>query len=229
MRYGSGLQRAIGRRPTKVGVNGEKFRVPIRTSAPTEEESDPAALDHYWHPDRDGVESAPSAFQRELELISTDVRVVRPPANAPLLQPRAWLIWYRCGRVTHPLSPGWLMIRDWRDGKGQPLRLDDRVFSLLYAQSARVFGNAKKYWDHCLAEMNRDKAALNKLATNERKDVQSEFVDYMQIKNIGAGNKFAKHHDGTVIPSQGQRNWHLQERKRQMPSLVIQSERDARG
>ena len=106
------------RRARKLGPQGQHAKVAVDT---VERELPEAALDHYWYPEREGVEHAPEAFQRELALISPDVRVVRPPAGAPTYYKRAWLVWYRNGRVTHPLSPGWNLLRDWRDMHGEPL------------------------------------------------------------------------------------------------------------
>ena len=221
VRFGQGL----GRKPMKLGYGGERTSIPIDTDT---SELDAGGIDHYWHPDRDGVEQAPEAFARELAAISPDVKIVRPPENVTLYnKTRAWLLWYRCPRVTHHLSPGWLMLRDWRDSKGQPLPLDGRVGSYLYSVSARAFGSAKKYFDHCVEEMKREKASREKTYTDDRRDRQSEFADSLMIKNIGTGNKFARHHDGAILPSRGERNWSAQNRTRSIPSSLAKAEADA--
>lgn len=199
----------------KLGPGGRAFQESIASPAQALPDG---AMDYYWHPQRDGVEQAPDDFQRELALISTDVRVVRPPAGAPLYYTRAWLVWYRKPSVTHPLSPGWLMLRDWRDSAGEPLALDARVFSFLYSVSARVFGNGRKYWDHCVEEMKRDRAAKEKIHRDGNHDRTEDYRRFMQVKNIGAGNKFSLHHDGTVVPSRGQANWLHERRKRMRPA-----------
>lgn len=208
----------------KVGPQGQYLGQVVD---PNPRELVDAALDHYWHPNRDGVEQAPEDFQRELTLISDDVKVVRPPANAPLAYKRAWLVWYRKASVTHHLSPGWLMLREWRTASGEPLPLDARVFSYLYSVSARVFGNAVRYWDHCVAEMNREKAAREKIHQQGNHDRMRDYMDFTKIKNIGTGNKYALHHD-SVVPSRAQRNWLAERRQRMIPGEVRESEKRQR-
>ena len=34
-----------------------------------------------------------------------------------------------------------------------------------------------------------------------------DYIDFLQIKNIGEGNKFALNHDGSVVPSAGEMIW----------------------
>ena len=212
----------------KIGPGGRRIGIPV--AAPKEAVLPDEALDYYWHPDRDGVEHAPPEFVRDLQSIDlTDrVRIVRPPPGAPLIFKRAWLLWYRNPRVTHYLSPGWLMLCEWRGSDGEPLPLDSRVFSFLYSRSAKEFGNGKKYWDHCVAERNREKAAMNKVHTDGNHDRGEDYRKFMQIKNIGAGNKSALHDDGTVIPSRGQRNWLAERRQRMIPGEVAKQEAQQR-
>lgn len=211
------FQQRAGRTPGRVSPT----TIPIDTSIT---EYDEAGLDYYWHPDREGVETAPQWFQDELAAISTDVKVVRPPERAPLYFPRAWLVWYRKPDMKFPLSPGWLMLVDWRNQHGQPMQLDARVFSYLYSISARKFGNGEKYWRHCVEEMKREKAAKEKTYTNERRDRQNDYRNFTKIKNVGTGSKFARHGDGTVFPGKNALAMHLSERKRQIPSEVAKDE-----
>ena len=211
----------------KLGPNGQAFREPV--AAPACELVD-AAMDFYWHPDRDGVEQAPKPFMRDLRAVDQHdrVRVVRPPAGAPLFYSRAYLIWYRKPLITHYLSPGWLLLRHWRDAAGEPMPLDGRVFSYLYSVSAQQFGNGVRYFDHCVAEMKRDKATRSKTFDDGSKDRREDYRQFMQVKNIGAGNKFALHHDGTTMPSRGQANWLAERRQRMIPGEVAADERRQR-
>lgn len=207
----------------KLGPGGTPGRIAVDT---TERELPEAAMDHYWHPDREGVERAPDDFMRDLKAIDRydKVRIVRPPPNAPTYYKRAWLLWYRKPEVTHYLSPGWMMLRDWRSHDGEPLPLDQRVFSYLFSVSAEHFGGAKKYWDHCVEEMKRDKARREKIHTDGTHDRMEDYRQFMQIKSIGAGNKFALHHDGTNAPSRGQANWLSERRKRMIPGELLKDE-----
>lgn len=212
------FQQRTGRPLSKVGQNGR--RVPVQTHAI--KELDIGALDHFWHPDREGVERCPDDFQRELSLMTDRVAICRPPAGAPLVQPRAWLIWMRKPSVTHPMSPGWLLLIDWRL-KGVPMPLDMRVFSYLYSVSVTQHGSAKAYFDKCVAEMDRDKASKDKLHRDDMHDRTRDYFDYTKVKSIGKGNKYALH-DATSVPSQGTRNWLAENRKRMMPSEMLKDE-----
>lgn len=206
----------------KLGPNGAAFREPISTATPAMLPDE--AMDYYWHPDREGVEVPDEGFRRELALVSPDVQVVRPREGAPLYYKRAWLLWYRKPKVQHYLSPGWLFLRDWRTNDGEPMTLDARVFSYLYSVSARVFGSGKRYWEHCVREEQRDKAAREKVHTDGNHDRVEDYRQYMGIKNIGAGNKFALHHDGGGVPSKGHANWLKERRARMVPGEVLADE-----
>jgi hypothetical protein len=208
---------------SKIGPGGQRVGIPVAAPEPVLPD---AALDYYWHPDREDVEFPPDDFLRDLRSIDlTDrVRILRPPPNAPLVFARAWLIWYRQPRVTHYLSPGWLMLCEWRTNQGEPMPLDNRVFSFLYSRSAKEFGNGKRYWDHCVAERNRDYAAKDAIHRNGNHDRSEDYRRFLQIKNIGAGNKAALHHDGTEIPTRGHANWLAERRRKMLPGDVAQDE-----
>lgn len=180
-------------------------------------------IDHYWHPNREGVEKCDERFQREVDaMCDGKVVIVRPPAGAPLVQKHAWLIWLKKPAVTHWLSPGWLMLIDWRL-KGDPMALDSRVFSYLYSVSVTKHGSAKAYFDKCVSEMERDKAAKEKLHTDDMHARTEDYFNYTKVKSIGKGNKYALH-DATSVPSRGTANWLAQNRKRMIPGEVLADE-----
>lgn len=209
------FQQAMGRRPARVGMGGQPFHEPI-TSVPT---LDRAALPFYWHPQRHGVEEAPAWFAAQLAGMHADLRCVRPPANAPLPY-RAWTMWYRKPSITHALCPGWLLLFEWVSPTNEPLPLDNRVLANLYLRSRRAFPSAVKYFDRCMQTSQERKARRKATFNQESRDRRREYLDFMQIKNTGTGNKFALHHDGTVVPSRGQQNW-MQETRARLPSSVV--------
>jgi hypothetical protein len=203
----------------KLGPEGRRVPVPVQAS----KELPIQAIDHYWHPDREGVERCDERFQRELDnMCDGRVVIVRPPAGAPLVQKHAWLIWLRKPSVTDWISPGWFMLIDWRV-KGEPMELDSRVFSYLWSVSVVNHGSAKAYFDKCVLEMERDKAAKNKLHTDDMHARTKDYFDYTKVKSIGKGNKFALH-DATSVPSRGTRNWLAENRKRMIPGEVLADE-----
>lgn len=214
------FQKRVGRPLSKVGRGGN--RIPVEAQR-TAKAMDIAAIDHYWHPDRDGVERCPESVQRDLDIM-TDGRVVivRPPAGAPLVQPHAWLVWLRKPSVTHWISPGWLLLIDWRL-KGVPMELDARLYSYLYSVSVTQHGSAKAYFDKCVSEMERDKAAKEKFHTDDMHDRTKDYFDFTKIKSIGKGNKFALH-EATSVPSRGTQNWLAENRRRMIPESMRRDE-----
>jgi hypothetical protein len=185
-------------------VKGAAFDVPVSRA---EKALPREALDLWWYPERPGVELPPEAFRRELEAISPLLAVCRPPPGAPLPRPRAWLVWMMKPSVTYVLCPGWFLLFDWRSDAGELWPCDNRILANIYRVSARQFGNAKKYFDHCVDEMERTKKAKEQALTNDNRDRRKDFSASTRITNIGRGNKFAKHHDGTIAPGRGHANW----------------------
>lgn len=215
----SRFKHRVGRPLGKVGQGGQ--RVPVAKAAV--KTLDIAAIDHYWHPDREGVEHAPVRFKTELDaMCDGNVVIVRPPAGAPLVSKHAWLIWLKKPSVTHWLSPGWSLLIDWRL-RGEPMQLDMRVFSYLYSVKVTTHGSAKAYFDKCVSEMARDKAEKEKLHTDDMHDRTKDYFQFTKIKSIGKGNKYALH-EATGIPSRGTANWLAENRKRMIPQSVSDDE-----
>lgn len=227
------FQRALGRLPQRK----EFARFIPEAPKPLPRE----ALMHYWYPGRDGVEWAPGRVQHKLEKIHRDLAIVRPPANAPVAS-RAWAVWYRKPEVTHPLSPGWMLFFVWQErrnvyteDKGQvttlvPLSLDDpRLFANIYRFS--VFGDfksARAHFENVVSQMRAEKDARTKADTDRRHDLAKEYWESTKIKNIGSGSKFARHHDGSVIPSRGDAAWDAERGTRDQPGVVTRLKKLAR-
>ncbi len=213
-----GFKRAVGRVPG---------RVPFAKYRPeTPKPLDPGALYHYWHPERDGVEACPTDFARELAHIHADLRICRPPMGAPCVS-HPWLVWMRQPRIQHHLSPGWQLLFAWQErtepeGKIvlRPLPLDGRIFANLYRISVMHFGSARAYFDSIVKEIAAGKARVAKADHAYRHDRIKDFFQSTKIKNIGKGNKFALHHDGTVVPGRGEQNWLADQGTRNMPGEV---------
>ena len=224
-----GFQRNFGRKPTRM----PSFNTPVQQH---QRALDPGALYHYWYPEREGVEQAPQAFRDQLLGVggvhpdgTPNLACVRPPARAPI-RCRCWLVFYHKPEVTHWLSPGWLLVLAWHNGAEptpQPLPLDARILANLHLQSlkggreiyGRDFDNARQYFDHVVTIMQHDHEQQEKQKQAYTDDRRADYWDATKIKNIGHGSKFALHHDGTVFPSRGERNW-LLERGRYLPKDV---------
>lgn len=202
------FRRTFGRNPGRTRL----YRVPVvKKSDPLPPES----MEQYWHPGRFGVEPAPAAFAAKLKAISPDLAACRPPANAPL--PHKWLVWYRRPRVKHWLCPGWLLLFVWPPDPHEPLPLDNRVLANLYQISRFRFGSAVEYFDHCVKQKAEAKQKRKDKFDAETRLRRREYLNSMKISNIGRGNKFAMHHDGTLIPSKAQLAWMKETRKQRWP------------
>ena len=71
----------------------------------------------------------------------------------------------------------------------------------------RYEGEGKGYFERIVAEMERDKAIAVKDSKADASARRRELFRSRQITNIGRGNKFALHHDGTIVPSRGELDW----------------------
>lgn len=203
-----------GRDPGQVGE--------IRVAPQQLKALDAGGVPHYWHPEREGVEPCPADFAAKLAAIHPDLRMVRPPTRAPLpTQFQCWTLWTRKREITHRLCPGWQLLLPW-SFYGKALPLDERVFAAIAHFDSRKLGeNAVQYFDRLIRERDRDR---EKADVSHRADVVSDATDFAQftkIKNIGRGNKFALHHDGTVLPGRGERAWTRENERRMLPKRML--------
>lgn len=202
----------------------QRFAAPVATRKVMGRES----MYHYWHPGRDGVEQAPADVRAELARISPDLRLVRPPMGAPL-PTHPWVMWYRRERITHEICPGWLLLFTWQERVAdvlQPLPLDSRLYEQLFSASARAAGDARDYFDTLMAAQEAAKAKTAKAHADHGRDVSKDFFETTKIKNIGRGNKFALHHDGTIEPGRGEAAWQAERARTTLPADYLQRQRD---
>ena len=188
-------------------------------------------MPHYWHPDRVGVQPAPEAVRREIAAIHPDLRVVKPPAGAPM-DCKPWIVWYRNPDVKHPLCPGWSLVFVWEFADTKtPKPLDNRLYANIYAVDGRRFGSALKYFNGCVDEISRDRQKAKAQSQALTQSMSNDVEQYRKIKNIGMGNKFALHHDGTLIPSKGEFAWRQETLYDRLPGKVRRDaeERDGKN
>ena len=149
---------------------------------------------HYWHPNRFGVQYAPTTFRQELQRLHPDLDATWHPVR------ERWLVWYRRPRIQHHLCPGWLLlfIVETSDGRYGPL--DARVFAVAYEQSGRKWGSGKAYWARVEEEAERDTAAVAQTRESHLEDIGSERWRHTQIqvsmRGHSNGSKFVNHHAG---------------------------------
>lgn len=213
------FRKLTGRDATQVGA-------PITVAVQRPGPLDRGALPHFWHPNRDGIVTPDPAFAAKLAAVHPDLRLTRPPIKAPVAV-NAWLLWVKKESITHHLCPGWQLLMAWAIGT-HPLPLDERIFAAIAHFDRRHLGeNAVQYFDRIIRERDHDRDEKN---VKHRAAVVYEAKDFMQstkIKNIGRGNKFALHHDGTIYPSRGERNW-MKERERGMLPKAVRDDLERR-
>lgn len=163
-------------------------------------------LFHYWHPDRFGVRLAPADFRAAMHEVHPSIEAVFSPVH------ERWLLWSRNTDVTHDLCPGWSLLFCWQtddstDPPNQYLPLDGRVLANLYARDLTRAGGGKKYFDRIVQELTENDEKRKAHTQAETTDRMRDYIDFLQIKNIGEGNKFALNHDGSVVPSAGEMIW----------------------
>lgn len=191
------------------------MRGPSTIAVPTEqnESLDVACLPNYWHPQRFGVQYAPDDFREQLRRIDPNLDCTWTPID------HRWLIWQRDPTIQAPICAGWSLKMIWQGRNKRFLPLDERVFANLYARQLwRYEGAGKGYFARIMAEMERDQAVSVKDSKADASARRRELYRSRQITNIGKGNKFALHHDGTIIPSRGELNWQREIWKSRRPS-----------
>ena len=185
----------------------------------------------YWHPDRLGVELASPATLTKLLAIHPSLSACRPPAKAPV--PRArWLIWARDPKATNSFCPGWYLVFVWEVTKTRlalPLEPFSHLEDCIYAVMATKIGGHQAYFKKMFAERQAAKEARESTYQDGRQAKQRDFLASRRISSAGRGNRFALHHDGTIVPSQGELAWFRETAAARMPSEVqkrLKAERD---
>jgi len=159
-------------------------------------------LHQFWHPQRFGVELAPARIRTQLRRINPDLDATWDPTN------HRWLIWQREPLVTHRLCPGWSLKIVWKGHDGRYLPLDERLWANIYARQLWRYEKAGLgYIDRIISEIERDRAIRKKDTDHELSSRRREYLKTRRISNIGRGNKFALHHDGSIVPSRAEVNW----------------------
>lgn len=150
----------------------------------------PEANPWWWNPARPAVRFAPEWFMVQLRRLDPDLRVVW---NA---YTERWQVWAPSPRIQHPLCAGWMMLFPVKYPDGSYCPLDERTLAKIHEVSARAWGGAKQYWDRIESETARDRAKMKADRADSVKYGAGEYYNYMQIKNIGSGSKFADHLSG---------------------------------
>ena len=168
----------------------------------------PEIMPQWWHPQRFGVRFAPDGFREDLRPVDPDLDCTWTPVD------ERWLVFQRDPTVTHALCNGWSLKLVCEDALGQYLPLDAWILANLCSRQLwRIDGCGRGYIDRVLAEIERAKEIKVKDTKNEAFARRREIIRSRRITNIGKGNKFALHHDGTIVPSRGEMNW-IRELKR---------------
>lgn len=145
----------------------------------------PETVPWWWHPGNPYTTLAPADFRERLAALDPNLAVTWNPVT------QRWQLFVRAPQVNHPLCQGWRLLFVHHDGANGYCPLDERIFARIYAIDARHQGDAKRYFDRVVAEMERDKERAEAAHLQESIDIAMPHYEYSQIKNIGNGSKFA--------------------------------------
>ena len=176
----------------------------------------------YWHPDRLGVERAPAGTLTKLLAIHPTLSACRPPGKAPVQRSR-WLIWARDQKASNPFCPGWYLVFVWEVTKTHealPLEPFGHLEDCIYAVMAIKVGGQQAYFKKMFAEREAAKQAREATYQDGRQAKQRDFMASRRISSAGRGNRFALHHDGTIVPSRGELAWLQETAAARMPREV---------
>ena len=199
----------------------EQFKVPLRTHKGPP--PGPEILPWYWHPDREGAQPPPAAFAAQLHTIAPDVQVVFSPVH------ERWLVWAKNPRIQHEMCRGWQLLMIWEHAITKEfLPLNEMLFHNLVLIRVTSHPSAVAYFNKIQKEMGDRKASQLATHDNDRQAQQGEFRQSLQISTAGKGNKFALHHDGTLVPGKAEQAWRAETRKSRLPSAALKQEQDER-
>lgn len=150
----------------------------------------PESNNWWWNPARVGVRFAPEWFMEKVREIDPALRIVWN------VYTERWQVWAPSHRINHPVCAGWLLLFPVQYSDGSYCPLDERTLARIYEVSAIHQGTAKQYWDRIQGEIERDKERTRATRDASVRQGAADYYDYMQIKNIGSGSKFANHLSG---------------------------------
>jgi hypothetical protein len=149
---------------------------------------DPSESRYFWYPQRLGVKLGPAEFRKRLHEIHDGLEVTWHPIM------ERWQVWYKMPRVRYHLCPGWFLLFNVETSDGEFIPLDERTLAAVYEQSGKKWGNGLNYWNRIESEHQRQAERAQRDRDDKSDERASEYWDYMKIKNIGHGSKFANHH-----------------------------------
>jgi hypothetical protein len=169
---------------------GPEFGVPLAKGQSPPVEDSPS----FWHPQRFGVKYASDTFRKRLQLIHPDLDATWHPLR------ERWLVWYRRPRISHHVSPGWLLLFIAETSTHEYVPLDERVLAAVYEQSGFKWGSGKKYWARVEEESRREKELADISRNQYVHDVGGDYYDHTKIQvsmcGHSSGSKFVEHHAG---------------------------------
>ena len=178
-----------------------------------------------------GVELAPPETLAKLQALHSSLSACRPPANAPVPR-RRWLIWGKDPKVENPFCSGWYLVFAWEVTASKaalPLEPFQHLEDCISAVMVAKVGGRKAYFDKLSKEQADRKDSKERSFQDVRQAKQRDFIAARRISSAGRGNRFALHHDGTIVPSRSELNWLRETAEARMPSEVrqrLQAERD---
>lgn len=152
----------------------------------------PSTNPWFWNPNREPGRRPNDSFAEELHRLDPDLRAVWNPVQ------ERWALWVKSHKVQHPVCQGWRLLFIHHAADGSYLPLDETFLARIYAIDSHRVGDAKKYFDRIVSEMDRDREKREKKFTADSIDAAMPSWDYSQIKVSGfgksSGSKFSTFH-----------------------------------
>lgn len=134
----------------------------------------------FWYPDRVGIKKAPEWFDKDLKAIDNTLEVTWSPVH------ERWLVWARSNSI-NKLSPGWRLLFPVQYPDKSYMPLDERIFARLYSADGMQWGSAKHYFEHFMAEFERDKAKREKDREDNVRYAAGEYYGHIVPSVSGYG------------------------------------------
>lgn len=152
----------------------------------------PSVNPWFWNPNREPGRRPNDSFVAELHRLDPDLRAVWNPVQ------ERWALWVRSPKLAHPICQGWRLLFIHHAADGSYLPLDATFFARIYSIDSHRVGDAKKYFDRIVSEMDRDREKREAKFTSDTIDAAMPSFEHSKIQVSGfgksSGNKFSTFH-----------------------------------
>lgn len=146
----------------------------------------------FWNPGRAAFRRPSDSFNEQLHKIDPDLEAVWNPVQ------ERWGIWVKSPRLQTEICQGWRLLFIHNNRAGGYMPLDETVFARIYTIDSHRVGDARKYFDRMVSEMERDKEYAENQYRQDTIDAAMPSFDHSQIsismRGKSNGSKFSTYH-----------------------------------